>query len=302
MANESTPATAIPAATEPPLMPLGTFLQHGVPLQRQVVEVEIVYASNYRRWALKYPSVYLYCDSKICDDIRIFDPRDKSVMLDGDNIAAPYSVKVYLEYSCRHCRVTEKTYALFLETPGEESRALTAMKYGELPPAIGPTPRALQDLLGEQWSMYLQGRRSELVGLGVGAFVYYRRAVEHIWQRVLDRLIDVAKLEAAPERLAALNAAKQEGKFTRSMEAAKNAIPTSLYADGHNPFQALYDACGDGVHEYSDEECIRRSRMIRLVLSRFAERAKVVLGEDREYRAALAGLASGNDGEGTKPT
>jgi len=140
--------------------------------------------------------------------------------------------------------------------------------------------------------MYLQGRRSELSGLGIGSFVYYRRAVESVWQTVLGRLLEVAQLEGQNERVASLESARAEPKFTRSMELAKAFVPRSLYVDGHNPFQALYDACGDGLHEFSDAECIARSKVIRLVLTRFAERDKSVLAEDAELRTAIGAMAS----------
>jgi hypothetical protein len=150
----------------------------------------------------------------------------------------------------------------------------------------------LQELVGDQWSLFIQGRRSELAGLGIGSFVYYRRVIEHVWQRVLARLIQVAKIDASPERVEVLTGALMEQRFTRSMEAAKGSVPASLYVDGHNPFQALYDACGDGLHEYTDEECIARSRIIRLVLARFAERARSVLSEDKEFRQALGSISA----------
>jgi hypothetical protein len=63
-------------------------------------------------------------------------------------------------------------------------------------------------------------------------------------------------------------------------------------ADCHYLFQLLYDACGDGVREYTDQECIQRSAIIRLVLSRFAERASAVLSRDEELRASVGALVN----------
>ena len=131
-----------------------------------------------------------------------------------------------------------------------------------------------------------------MAGLGIGSFTYYRRVVENIWQTVLKRLVEVAQIEGSSDKVRALEAAQREREFTRSMDAAKGFIPASLYVDRHNPFQALYDACGDGLHAYSDEECIRRSTAIRLVLRRFSERAKEVLSEDAEFRKAVASIAT----------
>lgn len=279
-----------------PLPTLAKFLEEAAPGQRQIVAADTTYNHGIRRYELQMPAVALYCDAEGCDDVCFFDPMDRSdktVTLHSIEATGPESTLTFNRYRCRHCRRSTKVFALrVISASGKTDTTVQVMKFGEDPPAIGPTPRALQDLLGDQWSLYLQGRRSELAGLGIGAFVYYRRGVEHIWKRVLTRLIDVAKIDGSADRLATLTAAQGEPTFTRSMEAAKGAIPPSLYVDGHNPFQALYDACGDGVHEYSDAECIARSRMIRLVLARFAERAKAVLSEDQEFRQALGGIAS----------
>jgi len=240
-------------------------------------------------YELQWPSISLFCQSKECDAEHFFDPADRKLNL-GQFVNRRLE---FLIYTCRQCKKTWKIFAV--SVGGEEIQDGTAkiniMKYGENPPAIGPAPRALKNLLGDQWPLYIQGRRSELAGLGIGAFTYYRRVVENVWQTVLERLVEVARIEGFSERLKALGAARAEKEFTRSMEQAKGFIPGSLYVDGHNPFQALYDACGDGLHEYSDEECIRRSRLIRLVLRRFSEPAKAVLSEDAEFRSAVGALA-----------
>ena len=103
----------------------------------------------------------------------------------------------------------------------------------------------------------------------------------------------MARLEGPADRISILESATTQRNFTRSMEAAKAAVPNSLYVDCHYPFQLLYDACGvDGVHEYTDQECIQRSAIIRSVLSPFAKRASAVLPRDEELRAAVGALVN----------
>jgi hypothetical protein len=283
--------TQPPKRADAPPASLATFLQEGTPGHEQEVAVTVEWDRG--TWDLQWPRLSLYCESETCEDTCFFDPDTKQISLDSKVEGTPLSRLGFAIYTCRHCKRTKKVFALRLITTGGNVQALRAMKFGEDPPAVGPTPRSLKALLGDQWNLFLQGRRSELAGLGIGAFVYYRRAVENVWQTVLARLIEVARIDGAAERLELLTRAQQENRFTRSMEAAKGAVPPSLYVDNNNPFQALYDAYGDGLHEYSDEECIARSRVIRLVLARFAERTKGVLSEDREFRQAIgSGLAS----------
>ena len=274
-------------AAAPPT--LATFLQEAPPGREQQVAVTVEWDRG--TWDLHLPRIALFCESEACEDTCFFDPDRGVITLDGTSDGEAVSRLAFAQYTCRHCKRTRKVFALRIATKGGRVTTVRAMKFGEDPPAVGPTPRSLRILLGDQWGLFLQGRRSEIAGLGIGAFIYYRRVVENVWQAVLARLIEVARIDGSPERMEILTTAQKENRFTRSMEAAKGAVPASLYVDNHNPFQALYDSCGDGVHEYSDEECIARARIIRLILARFADRATAVLSEDTEFRHALGGLA-----------
>jgi hypothetical protein len=277
-----------PPPVDPATPTFREFLETAGPFKTQLVLVDNVVIRN-SRYELKMPEVMLYCPSAQCDKDMSFDPLDEEITLGGSDAVNRIA---FVRYKCRHCKVTLKTYALRVKSSGGKPATVHAMKFGEDPPSIGPTPRSLKDLLGDQWELFLQGRRAEIAGLGIGAFAYYRRVVEHVWQRVLLRLQSVAGLEGSAERTQALNAAKEEKWFTRSMELAKEFVPPSLFVNGHNPFQRLYDACGDAIHEYTDAECLARARVIRLVLGRFAERAKAVLAEDAELSAAVGALAN----------
>jgi hypothetical protein len=289
MPNESAKAGPTEQAELPSL---GTFLQKATPGQEQEVSVVLNWEATLSRWELVLPFLALYCEFHTCEDFCFFDPDTSHIPMGHDDATGQIYKLAFASYTCRHCMCTSKVFALRVQSAGGSARTAKIMKFGEDPPAVGPTPRSLRLLLGDQWNLFLQGRRSELAGLGIGAFVYYRRVIENVWQNVLGRLIDVARLDGTTERLDVLTKAQQEKKFTRSMDAAKGAVPSSLYVDNNNPFQALYDACGDGLHEYSDEECVARACVIRLVLARFADRAKAVLSEDKEFRQALGGLAA----------
>ena len=289
-----------PDAEAPPLRELAEFLQRAPPLVPENVSAECEYNPTLSRWELILPPLRLYCTSDDCDAECWFDPMGRPF------IAVNSTKNAFLhfaQYKCRHCLESVKAYALSIAHEDMEARLsggtpIRVVKFGEIPAAMGPTPQALRELLGkEAWPLYLKGRRAELAGLGMGAFVYYRRAIEHIWQRVLDRLIEVAAVEPTADRQTALAAAKAEPHFTRSLEAAQSHVPPSLYVDRHNPFQALYNACGDGIHELNDEQCIARAEVIRVVLTKFAERAAAVIREDKEFHAAVGKLTNPNSGQ-----
>jgi hypothetical protein len=288
------PSTELPKAA--PRWPLKKFLESAAAFETHPVDTDSM-VSRSGGFKLEFPEISIYCGYEDCDGVRFFDSTGSAAFFSAH---ADEFKNLFVEYLCRHCKKTTKVFALAAETRLVGGPSFRMMKYGENPPAIGPSPKALKDLLGDQWSMYIKGRRSELAGLGIGAFIYYRRVVEHVWQNVLARLLQVAKLEGSTDRTAALAAAQSESRFTRSMDTAKASVPVSLFVDGHNPLQLLYDACGDGVHEYTDAECLQRSNVIRIVLGRFSERARLVLAEDAELRVAVGSLANAG-GQGQSP-
>ena len=165
------------------------------------------------------------------------------------------------------------------------------MKFGESPGFGMPTPTRLLKLLGDQKDTFLKGRRCENQGLGIGAFVYYRRVVEHQKNRFLAEIISAAKLlNASGEQIAALEAAKDETQFTKAMTTVKDAIPEALLLRGHNPLTLLHSALSAGVHEHSDAECLELAQDIRIVLVDLAERLGQALKDDAELKDAVSRL------------
>jgi len=165
-------------------------------------------------------------------------------------------------------------------------------KLGENPPFGPPTPSRVFKLIGEEYrELFLQGRRSENKGLGIGAYAYYRRIVEHQKGRIIDEIRKVAeKLGASPETLKAFQDARTETQFSTAIEKIKTAIPQSLLIDGHNPLTLLHNALREGLHELTDEECLTLARSIRVVLIELAERISTALKEEAELKSAVSQL------------
>ena len=86
--------------------------------------------------------------------------------------------------------------------------------------------------LENRWVLYLKAVRSEMAGLELGAFVYYRRAVERIWPALLDRFIKLSQYDASLDQLRQLRDARDNKQINRSMDSARESIPATLYVDG----------------------------------------------------------------------
>jgi hypothetical protein len=251
---------------KPAPVPLASFLQSSAVLAHATVAVECEYIGA--RYDLLVPDVQLFCNSEGCARVGAFAPDAPRWTLPD---RSTYTELKFLRYSCRTCQKSPKLYAVRIRFSNEALTEAAFTKIGEEPPNIGPTPRSLRDLLGDAWVLYLKGIRSELAGLELGAFIYYRRAVDRMWPTLLDRLIKLAQREGVAEHLQQLQDAREQKVAARSMELAKVAVPKSFYAQAINPLAELVDACGDRAREYSSTECTTRAESIRRMLTQLAE-------------------------------
>ena len=260
-----------------------TFLTSVPPgITEKVDDLSEGYKETWER--MSSPSIYLDCPSEICDDIRIFDPQERA-----GNIASGWQ-DFYLNYQCRHCLRSKKTFSIRARRETLSCNGL-ALKIGEWPPFGSRIPTRVNKIIGDDRDLFFKGHRSENQGLGIGAYVYYRRVVHNQKDRLVDEIIKVAKrTNASPEVIKSLEKAKAQTEFSRAVETVKNAIPDVLKINGHNPLTLLHKALSKGVHELTDDECLEGAKNIRIVLSEFCERMGEALKEQAELDEAVKKL------------
>ena len=238
------------------------------------------------------PEIQLHCPNDTCNGVRFFRPNSKSMPdLDEDG----YNF-FYVSYVCSNCRKYEKTFSLAAQRHGTELSG-TCYKFGELPEFGPPTSSRLIKLIGPDRELFLKGRRCENQGLGVGAFVYYRRVVEGQKNRILGEIMKVAKkLNAPAHQISLLEAAKTETQFSKALANVKDALPQSLLINGHNPISLLHSALSDGLHARSDPECLEIASSVRVVLAELSERLAQALKDEAELNKALSRLMAPRGG------
>ena len=239
---------------------------------------------NRAHW-VQAPDLLLHCPNEDCEGLRYYGcanihelPRIRfSYREDESEILEWHSF--WMEYICRNCLRTRKTFAIRVRrSPGQDMDAdaleLEVVKVGELPPFAAPRvhPRVAR-LLGDEWGLFVKGRRSENEGLGIGALAYYRRVVTGKWQRLLEQIVKAAgHLETPSGVIDQLKAAQAEQRFSRAVELIKQAIPTALLIRGQNPLTLLHNATSVGLHDLTDDQCLELAGDIRTVLTELAER------------------------------
>lgn len=198
----------------------------------------------------------------------------------------------FLTYQCSNCRKSHKIYAvgLAIKTTPDGYRGSGA-KFGELPSFGPPTPSRLIKLIGPDREVFLKGRQCENQGLGIGAFIYYRRVVENQKSRILEAIRSIAeKVKMPTSKTDLIDMALKEQQFSKAVDIIKDAIPESLLIDGHNPLKLLHSALSKGVHDHSDSECLSLAQNVRVVLAELSDRISMALKDEHELKSAVSAL------------
>jgi len=256
------------------------FLQ-GYPPGSVVIVEGAFERGEYKNFRALIPELPLFCPNDTCNGYMFFSTEENILSLERGNWKFDY-----LTYHCRNCRAYEKTFALALRIISETNAE--AYKFGEYP-HFGPpvSPRVLR-LIQPDRELFLNGRRCENQGLGIGAFAYYRRVVENQWSRLVGDIIEVAKaIDASEAVITALEAAKTEKQFNKAVKGLKDAIPSSLLINGHNPLVLLHNALSGGVHNLPDDECLELATGIRVVLVELSEKLGQALKDEKELSDAV---------------
>lgn len=285
----STNETTTDISINPTTVSLADFLESTPPNQllaiSDLTQVNYYGAANQLLGEMRTPDLQLHCTSDKCNGLRFFRCSTKP-----PTIGAGRFTYQYLTYVCSNCQVETKIFSLAvtIENVGTSGECY---KFGEFPPFGPPTPARLITLIGPDRDEFLKGRRCENQGLGVGAFIYYRRVVENQKSRILSEIIKVAeKIGAGADAIHILEEAVRETQFSKALSMAKDAIPQSLLINGHSPLALLHGALSQGVHDRSDEECLEIASSVRVVLAELSERLAQALKDEAELSKALSTL------------
>lgn len=236
------------------------------------------------------PTLSLYCAE--CGGIRHFN----GIWTHYTYINGNTEPEDFLVYTCQNCKITQKHFCLISHAIGDGEGNGQIIKIGEFPELHIKLPSNLRKLIGDDFDYFIKGLKCERNGLGVGAYTYYRRVLENQKDRLLGEILKVSKkLSAKKEIIQTIEAAIKETQFTKAINMVKDSLPESLLIDGHNPFKLLHIALSIGIHNETDEECLKIAHNIRIVLIDLAERIKLAMSEQKGIKNAVASLLKFND-------
>ena len=244
----------------------------------EIVDFEKAHGNGNK--SINFPHIEMFC--KQCNGMRFYE-----VSGSADWIGTSRYFQLFTQYTCRNCKIIFKNFALRYYYYTEKGFWVGA-KYGEQPPFGPHTPSRVISLIGPDRDEFLQGRRCENQGLGVAAFVYYRRVVERQKNRLLEQIAEVAtQLGGNEELVGEIERAKAETQFTKAIESIRHALPQSLFINGQNPLTLLYNALSQGVHNLTDEQCLSLAHSVRVVLFEFTEKVSAAIKNEDEINNAI---------------
>ncbi len=238
-------------------------------------------------YKMRTPEIQLHCDHDQCNGIRFFRcVSDDDIRLNAENYTF-----FYVTYRCSNCQSVEKAFSLAAKVRIALKQKGECYKFGEMPTYGPPVSPKLIKLIGPDRDEFLKGRRCENQGLGVGAFIYYRRVVENQKNRIFGEIIKVSeKIGAAPDKIEKLKLAVTENQFAKALDLAKDAMPESLLINGHSPISLLHSALSEGVHSFTDEQCLEFAGSVRVLLGELSDRLSQALKDEAELTKALSTL------------
>ncbi|MCP4548617.1 MAG: hypothetical protein GY835_19345 [bacterium] len=167
-----------------------------------------------------------------------------------------------ISYCCTHCKSYHVDFILLFDYAAKHLQ-----KIGQNPPWSIAVPKDVERFLGDDVAFLKRGKICESQGYGIAAFVYYRRVVENVISSLLNRLENLIP-EANRERYSlALRRVQESRKASEKIQVIKDLLPSSLRPDNRNPLGILYDAVSQGLHQESDEECLRSAAQIHTCLT-----------------------------------
>ena len=229
--------------------------------------------------SLEESNIEMFC--KTCKNDRTFKIHDKNFGL----LESRHFQSLYI---CTHCENDIQLFYLQSDIGNNRIR-----KVGQSPPISIKIDNELRTFLGdENIVLYNNGRRNEIYGYGIGAFVYYRRIIENKINDLLDLMKSIVDEPARIEE--AIKTRRMEDKI----QIVYNDLPEMLYVDGSNPLKLLYELLSGGIHGKTDQECAENAKVIRKAFDFLIKAMDNLRRQKEDYSAAIKELEQKRESSG----
>lgn len=207
------------------------------------------------------------------------------------------SVSFHLKGICQSCKFP-MDFLLNMFT--EESVNNTASRFppilikkiGQLPPfELVPEKEVLDYLSTEDKSNYKKALLNLSVSFGIGAFAYFRRIIENEIKRLVK---DISELdfEDSGKIRQAMRDYDVNHQMSTLIDHINSFLPKSLKELGDNPIRLLHQQLSGGIHEFTEEECLEKAKVIDTLLRYVIRKVNSEKFELLEVKKAIKALRS----------
>lgn len=165
-------------------------------------------------------------------------------------------------------------------------------KVGQVPPyERNPEKEILDYLTEEDRENYRKALSNLAVSFGIGAYAYFRRIIENEIIRIVK---DISQLdfEHADKVKQAWTDYEKNHQMTNLIENVYEYLPKSLKELGDNPIKLLHQQLSEGIHKFSESECLERAKKIDILLRFVIKKINSEKFEINEVKNAMKGLRS----------
>lgn len=219
---------------------------------------------------IKVININMYC--KKCKNVRTFNSLNSFYSPFQNSMSTKYSsinfeefTKKYNEeiivrcvYYCAACNDFRRYFLLKIDKD-----LSNVEKIGQYPPWDISIEKEFKQVLGKYENYYKNGKICESQSYGIGAFSYYRRAIEEIIDYMLDSISELMEGEDKEKYKKALEKVKQTKNTSKKIELVYDLTPPVLNPKEFNSLKTLHDKLSGGIHGKSDEDCLKDAQILR---------------------------------------
>ena len=255
-------------------MPIKDFLEN-CPLYKKYEVSELPEYIN----GLSKPTINMSCD--VCNSSQTFSLVNHY----HENCNEFCSSALFRAlYRCQGCAKFHRTF--FIKTEKKDTKSYM-YKCGQYPGWEINSDKNITKLLGEYAGLYKKGLVCESQGYGIGAFSYYRRIVELIIQKLLDDIPELMSGEELNKYSEALSQTKKTIVASDKIELVKDLLPSILRPNDTNPLSLLHSVLSEGLHELSEDECLKNASACGEILVFLVEQIELSKESSKKFTDSM---------------
>ena len=138
-------------------------------------------------------------------------------------------------------------------------------------------------------NLYFKGLKSLNQNYGIGSFAYFRRIIETELINIINDIKSLPDSHSSEiEKL--LIKHNENPKISTIYDNIFEYLPNSLKALGDNPIKLLYNQTSEGLHSFSETECLEKAKIIVALLEFVIKKINEERSELKNIKNLIKGL------------